>query len=122
MNTNKIIIQDIDNDIREILRLVLEDNNYQVLVLSNCRDIKDHIQSFNPQVILLDFRITGQDCITALKEIKASFPQLPVIAMSCSVKIIETYKQIGFDNYMLKPFDIDELYKTLDQYFAGPTL
>jgi DNA-binding NtrC family response regulator len=92
MKTNEIIIQDIDHDIREILRLVLEDNNYKVLALSNCPDIKDHIAHFNPQVILLNFRITGQDIITSLKEIKALFPQLPVIAKSGNGKIIETYK------------------------------
>lgn len=120
MGESRILIQDTDTDIREILRFVLEENHFHVMALVDCENIDRHITAFKPHIVMLDYKISGTECIRAHQVIKASYPGLPVIAMSCNGNIQDTYKESGFANYILKPFDLDELCRTLNKHLAIP--
>jgi DNA-binding NtrC family response regulator len=65
---------------------------------------------------MLDYRLDGKVCIEICQQIKASYPHLPVIAMSCNNNINNVYDQYGFDDYIPKPFDLDMLYRTLRKH------
>lgn len=112
----KIIAQEADPDIRNVLQIVLEDFHYQVFTLFDCEKLLDTIQIFNPQVVLLDFKLTGRESIAACKKIKVLYPDLPVIALSCNSNIHKLYLSNGFDDYIRKPFDIDHLYQILKRH------
>lgn len=51
--------------------------------------------------------------------IKAKYPHLPVVALSCNVNIREKYAKDGFDGYIEKPFDIDLLYKIIRSHLPS---
>jgi CheY-like chemotaxis protein len=65
---------------------------------------------------MLDYRLNGDSCIEICQQIKARYPHIPVIAMSCNYNINGVYDQQGFDDYIAKPFDLDVLYATLRKY------
>jgi len=105
----KVIVQDTDPDLLETLNLVLKEAKFEVLPLLHYQEVFNKIQTFSPNLVLLDFKLSGEESIRICKLIKKSFPGLPVIALSCNMNIQETYAKAGFDNYIEKPFDLNDL-------------
>lgn len=79
-------------------------------------DFLEMIEQLRPHVVMLDYRLNGENCIDICQQVKAHYPHLPVIAMSCNYNINDVYDQQGFDDYIAKPFDLDDLYATLRKY------
>jgi DNA-binding response OmpR family regulator len=114
-----IIVQETDKSILEVLTLALEMENFNVYPLQDCEaNFIELIEKNRPHVVMLDFRIDGKKCLEILKTIKASYPTLPVIAMSCNNNINTVALASGFDGYIEKPFDFDLLYKILRKHIT----
>lgn len=112
-----IIIQEPDSSIREVLKLALEAEDFNVLARSKCEDrLLTLIQISRASLVILDFLITGEECIKMGQMIKAAHPNLPVLVMSCNSNIKDIYRSYGFDDYIEKPFDLDVLCQTVRQY------
>ena len=116
-----IIVQDKDKAILDVLTVALEMEGFEVISLSTCDEkiILDQIEKTRPHVVMLDIRLSDQDCIDVSKLIKKKYPHLPVIALSCNNNVHEDYDKNGFDDYIKKPFDLDLLYKILRKHLAG---
>ncbi|AMR30534.1 hypothetical protein A0256_03400 [Mucilaginibacter sp. PAMC 26640] len=109
-----IFVQDSDEEILYILTAILEDANYKVYSFEECnKTFFSLISLHKPDLILLDFKLSGLDCIDALREIKTSNSEIPVIAISTNYDIQDLCSQFGFDDYLLKPFDLETLYSTI---------
>ena len=113
LNQIKIIVHEADSNIRDILKYVLDEAGYDAIVLADCDELLGLIDEFKPRVLLLDYIVSGIQCIKTCHEVKARFPHLPVIALSCNPKIGLVYYQEGFDDYIAKPFDLDHFYDVL---------
>jgi DNA-binding response OmpR family regulator len=112
-----IIVQETDSDVLDILTLALKAGGYDVYPLLNCdENFLVIIEKTKPHVVILDFKLQGAECMRVLREIKARYPHLPVIAASCNSNINEEYNLAGFDDYIPKPFDLDDLYRTLRKH------
>lgn len=120
MNQNKIIVHEADSNIRDILRYVLEEAGYDAILVSDCNNIVGLISNFKPDVLVLDYIVSGIQSISTCREVKARFPHLPVIALSCNPRISELYKNGGFDDFITKPFDLDHFYDILKKYTHLP--
>jgi DNA-binding response OmpR family regulator len=112
----KLLIQDTDQGILEILTLVLREEGYNVMTTIHYKDILNDIKLFKPHVVMLDFKLNGDECIAAYKLIRDKYPHLPVLALSCNRNIHQEYSNIGFDDYISKPFDLDKLYSILRKH------
>jgi DNA-binding NtrC family response regulator len=112
-----IIIQETDRDILEVLYAALELEGFRVYALADYdADFLKVIEQARPHVVMLDFRMTGENCKALCREIKARYPHLPVVAMSCNSNIDEVYDKHGFDDYIPKPFDLARLYEVLRKH------
>jgi len=119
MNNPKVLIQETDKSVLEMLSMALEDEGFSVLgKLGFDPDFMDAINEFRPHVIILDYRLTGMDSERVCQEIKERYPQLPVLALSCNSNIHLEYDDKGFDDYIKKPFDLAVLYKILGKHIA----
>jgi DNA-binding response OmpR family regulator len=117
---DKIIVQDNDKSVLDVLTLALEMEGFQVCAMQSCDDnILSMIEEMRPHIVMLDFRISGEDCIAICTKIKAKYPHLPVLAISCNTNIQEQYSQFGFDGYIEKPFDLDLLYRILRSHIPN---
>jgi DNA-binding NtrC family response regulator len=112
-----VIIQDSDQDILEILTTALELENFKVFTVKAPEaHLLQMIDTRRPHVVVLDYRLDGRECAAICKTIKANYPHLPVVAMSCNSNIHEVYDRHGFDDYIPKPFDLDQLYRILRKH------
>jgi DNA-binding response OmpR family regulator len=116
----KILVQDTDASLLDLLRIALEMENFEVhTVFDSGSDFLKLIDKIRPHVVLLDYKINGDLCREICKKIKVVHPNLPVIALSCNNNIHEIYDKHGFDAYIKKPFDLALLYKILRKYLPG---
>ena len=113
----KILVQDDDEDIREVIKSILDEVGFCVYTSKTIENLLTEINEFEPNVILLDFRMYGADCIKACERTKAQHPVLPVIAMSCNGNIHQLYQKYLFDDYLAKPFDIETLIGVVERCF-----
>jgi len=117
-----IIIQDTEKDILDVLTAALEMEHFKVFsVMGYETDLLGMIGRIRPHVVILDYRMDGNDCVRICREIKARYPHLPVVAMSCNSNINEVYNRHGFDDYIEKPFHLDRLYTVLRKHIPKVT-
>ncbi|MGI6227606.1 MAG: response regulator [Peptococcales bacterium] len=105
-----ILIVDDDEDIREILKLYLKKENYQVISAGDGNQAVTYALTANPDLIILDMMLPGLDGIEICQEIRKQLTT-PIIFLSCKSTPVE--KSLGLtaggDDYMSKPFDAMEL-------------
>lgn len=113
----KVIIFDDDEDILSICTYILEDNNWDVHTFTDCNDIVNRVSSIGPDVILMDNWIPDMGGIQATQTLKSDpdLKDIPVIYFSANNDIHTLAANAGADSYLAKPFDIDELTKTINK-------
>lgn len=118
---SKILIQETDANVLDVLKQALSLENYTVFEMDQHDDnFMDLINSIRPHVVMLDYRLNGERCLEIFTEIKARYPHLPLIALSCNHNINTIAPELGFDDYIAKPFDLEELYLTLRKHIPNP--
>lgn len=112
MNHNcTILVVDDEENVRKLLTAVLKREGYHV---ESAVDGQDAIQKFcivKPHVVLMDIRMPAMGGIVAFKEMKKKQRDVTVILMTAFAEVetaIEAIKLGAFD-YLIKPFDIDEV-------------
>ncbi|MBU0504325.1 MAG: response regulator [Candidatus Omnitrophota bacterium] len=109
----KILIADDDPDIRDILKLTLSEENYEVIETANGEEALSAIQTKSPDLILLDYRmpiLNGREVCRIVKK-DILLRHLPVIMVTGSGEVDDLVGGIdaGADDYIVKPFEPKEL-------------
>ncbi len=75
-------------------------------------------------MVLLDIVMPGMDGMQALEEIRARWPQLPVVMLTATktVKTAVEAMKLGAFDYVTKPFDVEELRVILEKATANAAL
>lgn len=116
-----VLILDDDQDILEVTRLVLEMKGYKVETRESCSDVIKLVKETSPDIILIDLKIPefgGKVMISELKK-NDKTSRIPTLVFSANSEIQDIAESIGADGFLKKPFDIDNLEKTIESYFKG---
>ncbi|MFD0752048.1 PleD family two-component system response regulator [Mucilaginibacter calamicampi] len=116
VNNKKIIIFDDDEDILSVCTYVLEEQGWEVHVFTDCNQIIDKVSKIMPDVILMDNWIPDTGGIVATQALKSSdeLKSIPVIYFSANSDIQLLAKQAGAEAYIAKPFDLEDMERTID--------
>jgi DNA-binding response OmpR family regulator len=108
---DKVLVVDDEKEIRELLDKFLTELGHEVIVASNGEEAIEVAERETPQVILLDIKMPGVDGVETCKRLKTNEKTcfIPVIMVTG----LENHKmeaiQSGADDFVRKPFDIEEL-------------
>lgn len=119
--TGKRVLFAEDNEInQEIFKAMLEPYGLDIKVVDNGQLAVDAVSSFDPEMVFLDIQMPVMDGIGACLHIKAAQEALPVVALTANVmkKDVDAYHEIGFDGHLPKPFDVQDLERTLLKYLS----
>ena len=110
MNERIFVIED-DENIQEIVKLSLESNGYQVVLFDNAIDAIVAIHEDAPDMAIFDVMLPQMDGITAVKKIRETNTQMPILILSAKDSEIDKIHGLdsGSDDYMTKPFGVLEL-------------
>ncbi len=113
----RILVADDDPAILDAISLVLEDEGYQVHTTPDGNKVLS-LNGQLPDLILLDIwmsGVDGRDICLHLKS-QAKTRDIPIILISANRDTAEISAQVGADDYVCKPFDIDDLLSKVRLY------
>ena len=111
--TKKLLIVDDEIEICDFLKSFFEDRDFRVAVANNGTQALEQMDSFHPEVVLLDIQMPGMDGLQTLKKIKETYPKAKVIMVTAveTQEKIEEAMRLGADNYITKPLSLEYLEK-----------
>ena len=106
----RILLVDDDAFFRRTLTLHLEQSGYRVFAAGTAEDALRAIEHHSPDLVILDIGLPGMDGFDALRRFK-EISKTPIIFLSARRRNIDQVLglQLGADDYITKPFDIDVL-------------
>ncbi len=109
--SKRIIIYDDDKDILTVTSVILQMKGYEVMCREDCLSLEGDLNSFKPEVILMDNRLPGMGGVKAVQYIKKHdhFKHIPVILFSANSNVEDIAREAGADRVLRKPFEILEL-------------
>lgn len=108
---NSIVVIDDESQIRKILSITLEAEDYKVIEAAKGKDGLVAVATYHPQLVILDLGLPDQDGFSILKEIR-TWSNVPVIILSVKSSEEDIVKalDLGADDYITKPFNTSELH------------
>lgn len=106
----KIMIIEDDQTIRDELSLILGNEGYSVIPITDFTEITRQIEEHTPDLILLDLGLPGQDGLTLCADIRKT-SSLPVIIVTSRDSSADEFRglSLGSDDYIIKPYDVSVL-------------
>ena len=108
---NRILIVDDEDNVRRMLSTAFALQGFETHCANNGRTALHLFADIHPDVVLMDIRMPEMDGIKALKEMRSHETRTPVILMTAYAEVetaVEALRCGAFD-YVIKPFDLDEL-------------
>ena len=102
----KVLVVDDEDEIRQLLRLYLEKDEYQVVEATNGEDALNILKSQEIDLVLLDIMMPKINGYQVLKEIRTN-NNIPVIMLSAKSQDADKILglDLGADDYIAKPFN-----------------
>ena len=110
MEKKRILIVDDDENIAELISLYLVKECFDTEIAADGESALEKFKEYQPQLILLDIMLPGMDGYDVCREIRKS-SNVPIIMLSAKGEVFDKVLglKIGADDYMIKPFDSNEL-------------
>ena len=107
---NRVLVVDDEPGIRKTIRAYLEADGYEVTTLSGGDEVVSTVESFKPDVVVLDVMLPGIDGIEVLRQLRQ---RTSVYVLMLSARTEETDRLLGLkmgaDDYVTKPFSPREV-------------
>ncbi len=110
VNKQKVLIVDDDSNIAELISLYFTKECYETMIVNDGESVMPAMESFAPNLILLDIMLPGMDGYQVCRELRAKY-SVPVIMLSAKGEVFDKVLglELGADDYIEKPFDSKEL-------------
>ncbi len=120
----KILIVEDDDNIRELLRLYLEREGYQVSEAENGAAGLSKWKAEDPDMMLLDVMMPVMDGWQVCKEVRAADQSMPIIMITAKGETMDKVSglELGADDYIVKPLEMREVVarvRAVFRRFAG---
>lgn len=111
----KVLVVDDEPHIVNLVRLTLSGDKYEVYSAYSGTEAIKLAKKIVPQLIILDLMMPTIDGYQVCEEIRKDkkLTDVPIMILSAKSQLADKFKSInvGADDYMIKPFDPEELIK-----------
>jgi two-component system alkaline phosphatase synthesis response regulator PhoP len=123
MNDKRVLIADDNENIREALTYLLEDEGYHLSLAKDGADTLRKVREFRPRVLFLDIMMPEMNGYEVCRVIKSD-PELKstyVIMLTAKGQVAEQErgKEVGADEYIVKPFSPMEILAKVKSIFES---
>lgn len=123
MDRAKILVCDDDPSLQAAFKLILSDF-YELVVVNNGNEATQRLESFNPDLLLLDIKMPRIDGLETLQNIRKVAPELKVIVVTGyqSTSAAQEMSKFGILDYIMKPFESNKLLNAVEKALhSSPT-
>ncbi len=119
----RVLVVDDERALRELLECGLEQAGFSVRSVAEGSAALPLLQAWAPDLIVLDVMLPGTDGLTLLPEIRR-LTTAPVVMLTARTEITEKVAgfSAGADDYVGKPFDLEELVARLRTLLRRPRI
>lgn len=119
----RILIVENDIEMEDIFQEIFSGSDEQVFFYEETDDILELMEKDHPDVVILDYNLNGKNGGELCQIIKASekFKHIPVLLLSAFPKFIYNKENVGYDAFLEKPFEVDELKTVVEHIINGAT-
>jgi two-component system response regulator PilR (NtrC family) len=108
---DRLLIVDDEQGMRDFLSIMLKKEGYSVALADSAEKASEFVERGDFDLIISDIAMPGQSGLEVLRQAKEANPDTPVImitAYASTESAVEALK-LGAYDYIIKPFDVDEL-------------
>ncbi|MCX7590701.1 MAG: response regulator [Kiritimatiellae bacterium] len=119
----RILVVDDEQGPRESLRAIFVPK-YEVFLAENAERARRILAEKAVDVVLLDVIMPKEDGLAFLREVRSDYPEIPVIMISAHASVrpvVEAMREGAYD-YVTKPFDVEELQRTVSRAIESAAL
>lgn len=113
-----LIVDDYQSNVM-LLKTILKDKNFMLDTAYNGNEALQKVDSFNPDVILLDIMMPGTDGYEVVEKIrsKQQYSHISIVLITAlnSERNVEKGLSLGANYYLVKPFSVKELLSIVDK-------
>jgi two-component system response regulator PilR (NtrC family) len=110
-DSKRILVVDDERSMREMLGIMLHKEGYEVLTADSRAGAAELLGNRAVDLVITDIKLPDGDGIEILRHIKAGAPETAVIVMTAfgSTQTAVAAMKLGAHDYLVKPFDVEEL-------------
>jgi len=115
----KILIVDDEPDLLNVTVARLEVSGYEVLQAASAEDALEVLKKNKPDLVLLDLLLPNLQGDVLCKQLKSNeeLKHIPIILFTASIiRVPAKVKEMGADDYILKPFGTEDLLSKIKKY------
>ena len=116
MNRKKILCADDEMAIRLLVSEELKEEGYVVYTAANGREALNIIEEVPLDLVILDIKMPEMDGIEALRQIKARYPDLPVVFFTGYGEYKQDFATWASDDYCVKSSDLSDLFFAIKRH------
>jgi two-component system chemotaxis response regulator CheY len=120
MNGERILVIDDDPSIRQVVRLFLEDEGFDVRTAANGQAALEVLGEYQPAIILLDLRMPVMNGFEFAARYRAGpAPHAPIVAFVATLHGEQDRQSIAAASLLEKPFDLEDLLRAVNEARAS---
>jgi two-component system response regulator MprA len=107
----RVLVVDDDRGLRDVLRRALSMSGYEVRLAENGFDALSEVINAVPDAMVLDIGLPDIDGLEVTRQLRREGNRLPILMLTARDAVSDRIDGLdaGADDYLVKPFDIDEL-------------
>lgn len=111
MSKTRLLLVEDEQVLASVIRETLELNGFEVACATNGKEGWELFRSFTPQVCVVDVMMPKKDGITLVEEIRMTDEEIPIVFLTAKTTTADVIRGLsaGADDYIKKPFSIEEL-------------
>lgn len=115
----RILIVDDEAMIRRLLHLKLSRQGYHCEEAGSAAEALEKLRTYSADLIMLDMKMQGRTGIDLLPELKTNYPDISVIMATAvaETNLAIQCMRLGADDYICKPFNLDEVAMSVEKTF-----
>ena len=110
MNKTLILVVEDDTSVKNLMTTTLKAHDYRYLTAATGETAILEASSHNPEIVLLDLGLPDMDGVEVIQKIR-TWSNMPIIVISARSEDTDKIEALdaGADDYLTKPFSVEEL-------------
>ncbi len=110
MDVYRILVVDDEEVIRDVLKIGLSHRGFEVMACADSHEALEAVGGFDPHAAVIDVMMPGEDGFQLSRRLRQN-PNLFILMLTARDAVSDRIQGLegGADDYVIKPFDFDEL-------------
>ena len=113
---SKLLIVEDEKNLRTLYKKEFEKDGYEVYLASEGNEALNIVEKENPDLIVIDIRMSGMDGIEAMKKILNKNKDIPIIINSAYSSYMDNFMSWAAKAYVIKSSDLTELKSKVKEF------